>query len=54
MSAPTITLINNEAMEEIIADKFYYKLYSEDVIFNTWKDWVQDSSNSNTVAYNQS
>ena len=53
MSAPTITLINTEAMELIFEDKFYYKLYADDVMFNTWKDWVSDSANLSSVQYNQ-
>jgi len=33
MSAPTISLINTEAMETIIADKFLYKIYSAEDVF---------------------
>ena len=53
MSAPTITLINTEPMELVFNDKFYYKLYADDVMFNTWKDWVADSANLSSVQYNQ-
>ena len=54
MTAPTITLINNEGMELIIENKFYYKLYADDDMFGRWRDWVTDSANSATVQYNQS
>jgi len=53
MSAPTISLINTESMELVFNDKFYYKLYADDVMFNTWKDWVADSANLSSVQYNQ-
>ena len=30
-----------------------YKLYADDEMFQQWRDWVKDSSNSATVAYNE-
>ena len=51
-SAPTITLISTNALNEIIADKFWYELYADDENFAVWTEWAKDSVNASDVTYN--
>ena len=51
--SPALELVNDQSTRELIADRFWYRLYEDDDEFERFKEWADDSDNDDDSSYNE-